>query len=483
MNFATLTFALFLGLVFLVYWRLPRRGQSAWLLLASYVFYGWWDYRFCALMLVSSVVDYAVGLSLERVAQQYKRRILLGISLAVNLGMLGFFKYFNFFRDNLMQAASQIGWHMDAVTLDIVLPVGISFYTFQTMSYTIDVYRGHLKPTSAFIDYMAYVSFFPQLVAGPIERATSLLPQFLSERSFDFSEACDGLRRILWGLAKKLILADNLAIVVNQVYGDPGAYSESKLIFATVCFAFQIYCDFSAYSDIATGTAQLFGIKLMRNFAYPYFSQSVAEFWRRWHISLSTWFRDYVFIPLGGSRGGRRIMIQSMLITFVISGLWHGASWNFVVWGAINGVLIIPSALQRNPRRLTSKDVPGGESYFPSVFTIMKMVITFGCICIGWVFFRAETLPDAWAILVRVFGFWSWSGGGEALNAEVSSRLLLMILVAFGVVEWSQRRKLHALAGLQNWPRWTRWLVYTILLWLAVAMQPVRVGDFIYFQF
>ena len=382
-----------------------------------------------------------------------------------------------------MQIASSVGWHVDGVTLDIVLPVGISFYTFQTMSYTIDVYRGHMRPTSALVDYMAYVSFFPQLVAGPIERATSLLPQFLSERSFDPMQACDGLRRILWGVAKKLILADNLAIIVNQVYGDPGAYSEAKLVFATVCFAFQIYCDFSAYSDIAIGTAQLFGIKLMRNFAYPYFSQSVAEFWRRWHISLSTWFRDYVFIPLGGSRGKRRIMIQSMLVTFVLSGLWHGASWNFVVWGAINGLLIIPSALQNNPRRLTVQDVPGGEWLIPRAGAVLRMVLTFTCICLGWVFFRAETIHDAWSIVTRMISPWSWDSGGKTLNAQIDVRVVLLLLIVFVVVEWWQRREPHVLAGLSILPRCVRWMIYTILLWLALGMQPVKVSDFIYFQF
>jgi alginate O-acetyltransferase complex protein AlgI len=483
MNFISLTYALFLGAVFLLYWRLPRRGQSLLILIASYVFYGWWDYRFCALIFISSIIDFSVGLALGRKFERRTRRVLLAISLVANLGMLGFFKYFDFFRENLAQLGSAVGWQMDGVTLDIILPVGISFYTFQTMSYTIDVYRGHLKPTSAFVDYMAYVSFFPQLVAGPIERATSLLPQFLSDRSFDLSEARDGLRRILWGVAKKLILADNLAVIVELVYGNPGAYSEAKLVFATVCFAFQIYCDFSAYSDIAIGTAQLFGIKLMRNFAYPYFSQSVAEFWRRWHISLSTWFRDYVFIPLGGSRGKRRTMIVSMLITFVISGLWHGASWNFVIWGAVNGLLIVPSALQKNPRRLTVKDVPGGESYFPSVWVALKIGLTFGFICLGWVFFRAETLQDAWSMVVRMLSFWSWTGGGETLNAGVSSKIMSMLLAVFVAVEWMQRREVHALCRLERWPMWTRWLLYTLILWLAIAVQPVRVGDFIYFQF
>ncbi len=336
MNFTTLTFVLFCLLVFAVYWALrDRRWQNAFLLIMSYVFYGWWDWRFCGLMLLSSLIDFVISLRLDQTGSPRKRRALLSASLGCNLALLGTFKYYGFFVENLCAALTQLGLDLHLTTYQIVLPVGISFYTFQTLSYTIDVYRRQLEPTRSLIDYLAFVSFFPQLVAGPIERASHLLPQFASPRSFDPLIARDGLRLILWGMAKKILVADRLAIIVDQIYGSVGTAHGPLLAFGTVCFAFQIYCDFSAYSEIAKGTGQLFGIRLMRNFAYPYFSQSLGEFWRRWHISLSTWFRDYVYIPLGGSKVSAFRMRFNLLATFLISGFWHGAAWRFLVWGAI----------------------------------------------------------------------------------------------------------------------------------------------------
>ena len=302
-TFASLTFFLFLPLVFALHWvQRNRTGQNVVLILASYLFYGWWDYRFCGLMLISSLVDFTMGRALSRTVSTNHRRLWLAISLVNNLGLLGFFKYFNFFRENFVQLTQQVGWQVNAGTLEIILPVGISFYTFQTLSYTIDVYRKRLEPTASLTQYLAFVSFFPQLVAGPIERATSLLPQLPHRRNFDETLSREGLRQILWGLIKKLILADRLAVIVDTYYGDPTPRTGPMLALGTICFAFQIYCDFSAYSDLAIGTARLFGIRLSRNFAYPYFAQSPSEFWRRWHISLSTWFRDYVYVPLGGNR-------------------------------------------------------------------------------------------------------------------------------------------------------------------------------------
>ena len=334
MVFSTITFFLFLGLVWSGYWAIGRRRpQNVLLILASYAFYSWWDYLFCALMLASSVVDYAAGLGLARTTRPAGRRAWLGMSLAVNLGMLGFFKYFNFFADSLREAAAMVGVQLDPITLSVVLPVGISFYTFQTLGYTIDVYRGRAQACRDAVDYFAYVSFFPQLVAGPIERATNLLGQFAKPRHLTRDHAVDGCRQILWGLTKKMLLADNLAPIVELAYQNPSGTSGPLLLFGTVCFAFQIYCDFSGYTDIARGTARLFGFELMRNFACPYFSRNVGEFWRRWHISLSTWFRDYVYIPLGGNHARRGRRAFNVMVTFCLSGLWHGASWNFVVWG------------------------------------------------------------------------------------------------------------------------------------------------------
>ena len=324
MNFATVTFLLYLPAVFALYWVVRRRtSQNAVLVIASYLFYGWWDYRFCALMLGSSLLDFAIGWLLGKTEKTLGRRILLAASIGANLGLLGVFKYYNFFVGNFQHLMSSIGWQVSDVTLEIILPVGISFYTFQTLSYTIDVFRKQLKPTHNLLDYLAFVSFFPQLVAGPIERATRLLPQFEAKREFNQAVARDGCRLILWGLFKKLVVADRLSIFVNEYYADSQA-GGSVLALATVFFAFQIYCDFSAYSDIAIGSARLFNIRLMRNFNYPYFAKNLTEFWHRWHISLSTWFRDYVYIPLGGSRVGTFRRILNVMITFLVSGFWHG---------------------------------------------------------------------------------------------------------------------------------------------------------------
>jgi len=322
MVFTSLTFVVFLALIFVLYWTLRRRvPQNVLILAGSYFFYGWWDWRFLGLIVASSVIDYTAGLMIERSRRQSGRRIWLAVSIGANLGMLGFFKYFNFFVGSLQSAAGGLGVELGDLTLDLVLPVGISFYTFQTMSYTIDIYRGHLKPEKDLIAFLAFVSFFPQLVAGPIERASRLLPQFMAERKFDYVTAVAGCREILWGFFKKMVIADNLGIVMQGIFPRAADYSAPWLWLAITAFAVQIYCDFSAYSNIAKGTARLLGIELMRNFAYPYFSQDIAEFWRRWHISLSTWFRDYVFIPLGGSRGPLRVVCINSIIVFAVSGL------------------------------------------------------------------------------------------------------------------------------------------------------------------
>ena len=372
MTFTSLTFLLFFPFVFLLYWLRPQqKWQNSILVLASYFFYGWWDYRFCLLMLLSSLVDYFIGIAVHATDDRRIQRRYLILSLISNLGLLGYFKYYNFFSDSLVSLLNQFGWSVHPVIAEVILPVGISFYTFQTLSYTIDIYRGKLEPTRNLIDYLAFVSFFPQLVAGPIERATNLLPQFTVKREFSRSEASEGGRQILWGFFKKLVIADRMAVGVDAVYDNLADASGVSLLLATIFFAFQIYCDFSAYSDIAIGTAKMFRINLMRNFAYPYFSQSVTEFWRRWHISLSTWFRDYVFIPLGGSRCWAPRVCFNLMVTFVLSGLWHGADWKFIVWGAINGAaLVVEKVLMvQRPR----SDVPGGENDIPAVSVFVRM--------------------------------------------------------------------------------------------------------------
>ena len=348
MLFNSIDFAIFLPIVFVVYWFVANRSvkiQNFLVVAASYVFYGWWDWRFLSLILFSTMIDYCVGRGLLNQQNQFKRKVLLWTSILVNIGLLGFFKYYNFFLDNFIAAFTFFGSEIHSTSLNLILPVGISFYTFQTLSYTIDVYKRKLEPTKDFVSFAAFVSFFPQLVAGPIERATHLLPQFYKKRTFDYGRAVDGMRQILWGLFKKIVIADNCAEYANLIFNNSADYSGSTLVLGALFFTFQIYGDFSGYSDIAIGTSRLFGFDLMRNFNFPYFSRDIAEFWRRWHISLSTWFRDYLYIPLGGSKGGLWLKIRNTLIIFVVSGFWHGANWTFVVWGALNAIYFIPLLL------------------------------------------------------------------------------------------------------------------------------------------
>ena len=352
MLFNSIEFAFFLPIVFILYWFVfnkKLKTQNILLLVSSYVFYGWWDWRFLFLILFSSFIDFVLGIKLSKSESKLNRKLLLLTSVAVNIGFLGFFKYYNFFAESFANAFTFFGQSINPERLNIILPVGISFYTFQTLSYTIDVYKNKLKPTTNVISFFAFVSFFPQLVAGPIERATNLLPQFYKKRTFKYVAAVDGMRQILLGLFKKIVIADNCATLVNTIFDNPENFSGSTLFVGAVLFAFQIYGDFSGYSDIAIGTARLFGFNLMKNFALPYFSRDIAEFWRRWHISLSTWFRDYVYIPLGGSRGSLSLQIRNIFIIFIVSGFWHGANWTFIVWGALHALFYIPLMLFDRP--------------------------------------------------------------------------------------------------------------------------------------
>lgn len=486
MTFTTVTFLLFLTLVFAAYWSISgRRTQNLLLLSASYLFYGWWDWRFCTLMMASSLVDYAIGNQLAATTRPAGRRGLLGLSVALNLTLLGVFKYFNFFAESFEIAASQLGWEVGVATLHVILPVGISFYTFQTLGYTIDVYRRRIEPCRDLLDYLAFISFFPQLVAGPIERASAMLPQFAAERRFDGDLAREGCRQMLWGFAKKLIIADRLAILVDPCYSQPEAFSGPQLMLATVFFAFQIYCDFSAYSDIAIGTAKLFGIQLMRNFAYPYFSQSVGEFWRRWHISLSTWFRDYVFIPLGGSRCSPSRRFANLLVTFLVSGLWHGAAWRFVIWGGING--IAAATTRPGNGRENQSHTPGGESDLPSPKTLLHMAGTFAVICAAWVFFRATTFGDATLILQSIgrdmFSISAYQSVVEAIDQDRFLRNSIVLLLLFVTWEWVQRREECPLT-FRGWPLPARWSAYSATVWLTLFLMPQTGGqEFIYFAF
>jgi len=475
MLFNSTEFLLFLPLVFLLYWFVFRttRIQNVLLLVASYVFYGWWDWRFLSLIAFSSIVDFAVAQGIGESDKPTVRKVLLAASLTVNLGMLGVFKYFNFFVDSFIDLFNMLGVSLEPTTLNIILPVGISFYTFQTLSYTIDVYKGQMEPAKDWIAFFAYVSFFPQLVAGPIERATQLLPQFSVKRKFSYEQAMDGVSQIAWGLLKKVVIADNCAVLVNDIFANYETLPATTLIVGAIYFAFQIYGDFSGYSDIAIGTAKLFGFNLMTNFRYPYFSRDIAEFWRRWHISLSTWFRDYLYIPLGGSRGGLNMKIRNTMIIFLVSGFWHGANWTFVIWGFLNALYFLPLLLsQRN--RVNTNTVAEGR-FLPSLREAGQMGITFILTCIAWVFFRAESLGHALGYLFEIT-----QGGYDTPLETLQFLPYIAVLLA---IEWIQREKLHPFQ-LEGKPAYIRWGIL-IPAAITIAILGNTQGDmsFIYFQF
>ena len=482
MSFNSLEFAVFLPVVFAMYWfgcggRVRR--QNVLIVVASYAFYGWWDWRFLGLIALSTAIDFAVGRALTGERRPGRRRGLLGVSLAANLGMLGLFKYFDWFVASFAEAFTLFGQPAAAWTLGVVLPVGISFYTFQTLSYTIDVYRGRLAAADDPVAFAAFVSFFPQLVAGPIERATHLLPQFSRRRRFAYAAGVDGLRQVLWGLFKKVVVADNCASYVDVFFADPEAFGGSALALGAVFFAVQIYGDFSGYSDIAIGTARLFDVDLRRNFAYPYFSRDIAEFWRRWHISLSSWFKDYLYIPLGGSRGSRALRVRNTFAVFLVSGLWHGANWTFVVWGVVHAALFLPLLLADANRR--HLDLVGGGGLLPSAREAAHMLATFALVTVAWVFFRARDLGHAVdylagmasASLLSVPQF-----GGRPLALAVA----LACAFCFAL-EWAGRRAEHPLAAVAlAWPRPARLALYLGLA-TAVLLNAGQRQTFIYFQF
>jgi D-alanyl-lipoteichoic acid acyltransferase DltB (MBOAT superfamily) len=475
MLFNSFEFAFFLPLVFLLYWFVFNRSlkvQNFMLVAASYVFYGWWDWRFLSLLFLSSLCDFMIGREMDRSEAVPKRKFLLGLSLSLNLGMLGFFKYYNFFVDSFISAFATLGVQLDGRTLSIILPVGISFYTFQTLSYTIDIYRRKLVPTKDPMAFFAFVSFFPQLVAGPIERATHLMPQFERARTFDFALAKDGVRQMLWGFFKKIMIADIAAGHVNQIFANYATLDSTTLVLGAVFFAFQIYGDFSGYSDIAIGLSKLFGFDLMTNFRLPYFSRDIAEFWRRWHISLSTWFRDYLYIPLGGSRGGKWMQFRNVMIIFVVSGFWHGANWTFVIWGFLNGLYYLPLMFANRNRANT--DQVAESSFLPSFTELGQMGVTFFLTIVAWVFFRAASVGEALGYLRQMF----MSGHFALPTNHLGPLAWIGILVA---IEWIQRKKAHGFdfEGAPTMLRWGTYLVVTVLLCWAFTIEKT----FIYFQF
>jgi len=482
MLFNSIEFAIFLPIVFLLYW-FPLgdklKSQNLLLLASSYFFYGWWDWRFLSLIVFSSFVDYFIARRMADEIDDYKRKILLFISVFVNLGFLGFFKYYNFFAESFAEAFTLFGTEFEAIRLGIVLPVGISFYTFQTLSYSIDVYRKKLQPSDDIIAFFAFVSFFPQLVAGPIERATNLLPQFLSNRMFSYALAANGMRQILWGLFKKIVVADNCAVYVDQIFSDYTNQSASSLLLGGVYFAFQIYGDFSGYSDIAIGTSRLFGFDLKQNFAFPYFSRDMAEFWRRWHISLSTWFRDYLYIPLGGSRGGTGMKIRNTFAIFLVSGFWHGANWTFLIWGFLNACYFLPLLITNNNRK--NLDVVAEGKIFIRPKELFQVLFTFFFTVIAWIFFRAANVTEAFGYLAAMVSPSMFSA------PTISGPLLLhMMIVLLLVMEWFKRDTLYGLDKLENMHISLRLLLYFVLVFIIsyhFLVLNIEGQQFIYFQF
>ena len=480
MLFNSIDFAVFLPIVFILYWFIfnkSLKAQNFLIVVASYFFYGWWDWKFLSLIAFSTLVDYSIGIGLSKENRPSKRKILLWSSIIVNLGFLGFFKYYNFFLDNFISAFSFFGYSINASSLNIILPVGISFYTFQTLSYTIDVYRKQLKPTKDFIAFSAFVCFFPQLVAGPIERATHLLPQFYKKRKFKYPLAVDGMRQILWGLFKKIVIADNCAEYANQIFNNSNEFSGSSLLLGAIFFTFQIYCDFSGYSDIAIGTSRLFGFDLMKNFAFPYFSRDIAEFWRRWHISLSTWFRDYLYIPLGGSRGGTWMKIRNTFIIFLVSGFWHGANWTFIIWGGLNALYFLPLLLSGKNRQNLGVTAEG--KILPSIKEIFQIGSTFILTVLAWIFFRAENISHALNYLKGIFDMSFFS------KPQIFPTTILSLLTLFIFIEWLQREKNHGLEIYGNGllkNRYIRWIAYVCII-IVIFYFGGSQQEFIYFQF
>ena len=480
MLFNSFEFLVFLPIVFMLYWFVfrGRRWQNLLVVTASYVFYGWWDWRFLLLIALTSVCVYGSGLLLEHYERRRRRQqIVCAVNIVFNLGILGVFKYYNFFVENLDALFGMMGYHLDWVTMIVILPVGISFYTFQALSYTIDVYQKRLPATHDIIEFLAYISFFPQLVAGPIERATNLLPQFQRRRQFDYAKAVDGMRQMLWGFLKKLVIADNCATVVNEYWNHYQDLPGVSLFLMGVLFTFQIYCDFSGYSDIAIGCARLFGFNLMRNFNFPYFSRSIPEFWRRWHISLTTWFRDYIYFPLGGSRCDKWKIIRNVYIVWGVSGLWHGANWTFVCWGLFHATLLaIYNIFGINTKH---KQVVAYGKYLPNIRETLQIALTFILTVIGWIIFRAESMTQA-------VGFLTAMVSNRFFDTSALHGITYMCFgIALLAVEWLQRDKQHALQFSDAKPfnhRLVRWGIYYIIL-LLIAKYAGSSQTFIYFQF
>ncbi|OZV69101.1 membrane-bound O-acyltransferase family protein [Winogradskyella aurantia] len=483
MLFNSLQYLIFLPTVFILYWFVFRKNlklQNLLIITASYVFYGWWDWRFLFLILFSTLLDFFVGQQIFKNLETKKARYWLWLSVICNVGLLGFFKYFNFFIDSFIEMFSLFGYEIKSTwTLRIILPVGISFYTFQTMSYSFDIYYKKLKPTNNFISFAAFVAFFPQLVAGPIERASNLLRQINSNRTFNYNQASGGLKLILWGFFKKLVIADSLAPIVDDIFANYASYPASTLILGVCLFSFQVYGDFSGYTDIAIGTAKLFGIELMSNFKFPNFSRNIAEYWQRWHISLSTWFRHYLYIPMGGSRVSKLKSVRNIIVIFLVSGLWHGANWTFVFWGAIHATLYIPVFLMgRN--RIYAHNVIAENSWLPSVKEILQVTLTFVLVTFSRIFFRSPSITDAFAYIKQISADFNYESYVHPMGYRMLDFYVLIgIFVCYEYIIRKDERN----------PFNSKYLFVRLLIYALVILSILLFYDdgvnrsFIYFQF
>lgn len=480
MLFNSIGFIIFFPIVFLLYWYATGRrlkAQNILLMVASYYFYACWDYRFLFLLIFSTLLDYFSGIKIYNAVGRKKKLFWLWLSIGINLGFLGIFKYYNFFVNSFAEGLSALGFSAHFTTLNIILPVGISFYTFHGLSYVIDIYNEKITPEKNFIDYSLFVSFFPLLVAGPIERATHLLPQIKAPRVRDNDKLADGFRQMLWGFFKKIVIADNCAEYANMAFNHPGDHTGSTLVMGAVFFAVQIYCDFSGYSDIALGAARLLGFDLLRNFAFPYFSRDIAEFWRRWHISLSSWFRDYLYIPLGGSKVSTAKKVRNTFIIFLVSGFWHGANWTFIIWGLLNALYIMPSIIFNTNRNHLGMVAQG--KLFPSVKEGLSIVLTFALTVLAWIFFRADSVGAAFSYLGNIFT-------GDLFTIPYKFNLDLFIIVTlFFMAEWLQRSKQHALQFEPgtNLKYYGITVISSVIVWAIFLWGNFGNKAFIYFQF
>lgn len=477
MFFNSLQFALFLPIVFVLYWFVfskTKTAQNIFLVVASYVFYACWDWQLLFLLLFSTLLCYFSGLQIEKSIAEKSRKFWFWLAVIFNLGFLGIFKYYNFFASSCAEMLNFIGIKSSPILLDLILPVGISFYTFHGLSYIIDIYYKRIQPEKNAIDYALFVSYFPLLVAGPIERATHLLPQVKQKRNFDFDKAKEGIYQIIWGFVKKVVIADTCATYANAIFDNHSSMNSGSLILGAVYFAFQIYGDFSGYSDMALGMSKLFGLDLLRNFNNPYFSRDIAEFWRRWHISLSSWFRDYLYIPLGGSRGNKLLQVRNVFIIFIVSGFWHGASWTFVAWGFINALYFLPSLLLGTNR--TNMETAELRWDFNSIKVFFNILTTFSITCLAWIFFRAKSIEIAFDYIGQIFRNRNFSS--QYLHNERYSNELVLLVLVFICVEWKSRYKIEPISGKYSWLK----LTFCLLAIIALGTYS-DYKEFIYFQF